>query len=148
MRGVDRIDQLGSYYNVGRRSCKWWKSIFSYGIECCLGNAYVLDSYVRPDEHARKGRSKLNFLQFQYEVSRDLIGQFRGRQRVGRPHSDEYVSADRLLPLGHWPVYVERKGNCVVCQAIMKRKKLPTKANRHESRIQCEHCNCLSCYGL
>ena len=46
MRGVDRIDQLGSYYNVGRRLCKWWKRVFSYGIECSLGNSYVLDGYV------------------------------------------------------------------------------------------------------
>ena len=66
------------------------------------------------------------------KVARDRIGQFRGRQHVGHPRSEEYVSADRLFPLGHWLMYVERKGNCVVCQAIMKRKKLPTKANRHD----------------
>ena len=52
----------------------------------------------------------------------------------------EHANADRLLPLGHWPKYVERKGNCVVCQAIINRKNLPKKGNRHESRIQCEHC--------
>ena len=56
MRGVDLVDQLGSYYNVGRRSCKWWKSVFSYCIESKLENAYVMGSYIRPDEHASKGR--------------------------------------------------------------------------------------------
>ena len=140
MRGVDRIDQLGSYYNVGRRSCKWWKRVFSYGIECSLGNSYILDGYVRSGEHAAKGRSKRDFLQFRYEVASGLIGNFRARQRVGRPRSFEHANADRLLPLGHWPKYVERKGNCVVCQAIINRKNLPKIGNRHESRIQCEHC--------
>ena len=61
------------------------------------------------------------------KVARVLIGQFRGRQHVGHPRS------------------VERKGNCVVCQAIMKRKKLPTKANRHDCRMLCEHCSVYLC---
>ena len=55
MRGVDRGDQLQSYYNIGRRSRKWWKSIFFYIIEVSI-NAYVLDSYVRPSRHAVSGR--------------------------------------------------------------------------------------------
>ena len=101
MRGVDRIDQLGSYYNVGRRSCKWWKRVFSYGIECRLGNSYVLDGYVLSGEYAAKGRSKRGFLQFRYEVASGLIGIFRARQWVGRPRSFEHENADRLLPLGH-----------------------------------------------
>ena len=60
-RGVDRIDQLGRYYKVGRRYCKWWKRVIRYCIECSLGNGYVLDRYVRPDEHACKGRMKRDF---------------------------------------------------------------------------------------
>ena len=34
MRGVDRGDQLHTYYNIGRRSRKWWKRIFFYIVEC------------------------------------------------------------------------------------------------------------------
>ena len=41
MRGVDRGDQLMSYYNVGRRSRKWWKRIFYYLIEVSFLNAYM-----------------------------------------------------------------------------------------------------------
>ena len=28
MRGIDRGDQLMGYYNVGRRSRKWWNRVF------------------------------------------------------------------------------------------------------------------------
>ncbi len=91
------------------------------------------------------GRSKCDFLQFRYEVATEFIGDFRGRQRIGRPRSLEHLNADRLLLLGHWPKYVEKKGNCVVCQGIMKMKKLPSKSFRHESRIQCEHCSVYLC---
>ena len=57
MRGADRGDQLESYYNVGRRSTKWWRRVFFYLLECCALNAYVLDGEVRRAEHARKGTS-------------------------------------------------------------------------------------------
>ena len=50
----------------------------------------------------------------------------------------EHANGDRLLPLGHWPKYVERKRNCVVCQAFLNRNNLPTLGNRHETRVQCE----------
>ena len=53
--------KLGSYYNVGRRCCKLWKSVFSYCTECRLGTVYVMDSYVILDEHACKGRMKRVF---------------------------------------------------------------------------------------
>ena len=80
MRGVDRGDQLQSYYNIGRRSCKWWKRIFFCIIEVSILNAYVLDSmfghpdmlsqereeryayvldsYVRPSRHAVSGEGR------------------------------------------------------------------------------------------
>ena len=124
-------------------SCKWWKRVFSYCIECSLGNGYVLDSYVRPDEHACKGRMK-RFLELKYEVDCGLIGTYRSRRRVGRPRSYEHTNA-WLLPLGHWPKNLEGKGNCVVCQAILNRKNLPTLGNRHETRVQCEHCGVYLC---
>ena len=84
-------------------SCKWWKRVFSYSVECNLGDGYVLDSYVRPDEHACKGRMKKDFLEFRCEVACGLIVTYRSRRRVGRPRSYEHANADRLLPLGHWP---------------------------------------------
>ena len=39
MRGVDRADQRIGYYNLGRRSKKWWKRVFVYFIECCYPRA-------------------------------------------------------------------------------------------------------------
>ena len=41
MRCLNRNDQLGSYYNVGRQSRKWWKRVFSCGLECCLGTTQL-----------------------------------------------------------------------------------------------------------
>ena len=58
MRGVDRGDQLHTYYKIGRRSRKWWKIIFFYIVECAVLNAFILDKSVHPSEHVHVGRKK------------------------------------------------------------------------------------------
>ena len=30
------------YYDLGRRSKKWWKRVLTYVVECCIFNAFVL----------------------------------------------------------------------------------------------------------
>ena len=76
MRGVDRSDQMIGFYNIGRRSKKWWKRAFSHIIECAILNAYVLDSHVHPLEHALRGRKKRDYLSFRLQLAEELIGSF------------------------------------------------------------------------
>lgn len=45
MRGVDKGDQMIGYYNIGRRSKKWWKRVFSYLVEVSILNAFVLHKH-------------------------------------------------------------------------------------------------------
>ena len=59
MRGVDRGDQLIGYYNISRRSEKWWKR-FGYVIEVAALNAYIIQKEGHPPTH----RSKLDCLKF------------------------------------------------------------------------------------
>lgn len=146
MRGVDRGDQLISYYNIGRRSKKWWKRVFYYILECALLNSFVLDGYVWPADHARLGRAKRDILEFRLELANELIGSFSSRKRPGRQLSSEHAQMGRMnWTLGHWPEPVERKSDCVVCAGIIVRKKLPRSGNRHESRTQCSHCKVHLC---
>ena len=44
MNSVDRADQLRTNYNVGKglRQRKWWWSIFLWGIDVAIVNAYLL----------------------------------------------------------------------------------------------------------
>ena len=87
MRGIDRGDQMMGYYNVGRRSRKWWKRDFSYLIEVCLLNAYVL--------HKFSDEVQADFLQFWLDLAVQLIGTVR-RQACGRPRSIEQTELLRL----------------------------------------------------
>ena len=56
--------------------------MFAYGIECSVSNAYVLDKFAKPIEHAHSGRSKRDYFAFRYELANhagaDLGGGPRG----------------------------------------------------------------------
>jgi len=108
MRGVDRGDQLMSYYNVGRRSTKWWKRIFAYLIEVACLNAYVLKT------HGQTGQRKTpSYLHFRLELLHGLIGGYHGRSRRGRPSLSSYEP--RLdQSLQHLPTYGSSLVWCVI----------------------------------
>ncbi len=62
MRGVNRGDQLENYYNVGRKSRKWWRRIFFYCIEVSILNCFCMEKMLKPNEHLQRGRKKRNML--------------------------------------------------------------------------------------
>ena len=98
MQGVDRGDKLIGYYNIGRRSKKWWKKVFSYIIECALLNAYLLEQYAEPTLHdpSMKGREKGDFLSFRLDVAEQLIGSHTLRHRSSHPSQNDTQRVDPL----------------------------------------------------
>jgi len=138
MRGVDRGDQLVGYYNIGRRSRKWWKQCFSYLIECSLLNAYVLDGIAFPGDHQKRGRSKSDFLSFLLKIAEQLLFGYSSRKKAGRPRSSEYNNLTRLnIELGHWPIKVEDKKDCKLCAIRGNKQNLP-RSESLEASIQNE----------
>ena len=54
----------------------------------------------------------------------------------------EYHELDRLnVQLGHRPIRVERKLECIVCATKRNKLNLTRQEMRHESRIKCSKCN-------
>ena len=146
MRGVDRGDQLIGYYNIGKRSRKWWKQCFSHLIESALLNSYILESEVFPTEHSRVGRNKRDFLSFRMDLAKQLIGGFQSRKCQGSPRSSEHLQLERLnIQLGHWPVKAEKKLVCVVCSTKRTKLHLSRAEMHHETRIKCSFCGVHLC---
>ena len=58
---IDRRDQLMGYYNVGRRSKKWWKRNFAYLLEVSILNAYILKKSSNMDGKEISGWSTSDF---------------------------------------------------------------------------------------
>ena len=86
MRGVHRGDQLIGYYNIGRRSRKWWKRVFGYVVEVAALNAYV----IQKDGYLPAERKKHDYLEFRVALAEELIGSFCSRQHIGRPRSHDH----------------------------------------------------------
>ena len=88
MSGVDRADQLHSYYYVGRQSRKWYKYLFWFSFNLAACNAYILES---------ESRVKRAQDLFRLELGKQLIGNFNSRRR---PASDALPLVSRA-PLTH-----------------------------------------------
>ena len=143
MRGVDRADQLMGYYNISRRSKKWWKRVFWYVVEVAALNAYIIHRAGYPSSE----RSKHDYLEFRVDLAEELIGTFTSRQRsVGRPRSLEHQQELRLdSSKGHLPLVDDSVHECAVCCKVRKVRKLKRSEWRHETKIKCSTCNVNLC---
>ena len=79
-------------------------------------------------------------------MAHQLIGSFHFRQRARCPSSGERATAARLnVQLNHWPVQVEKKLECVVCNTKRTKQQLRRSEMRHESGFICSQCNVHLC---
>ena len=69
MRGVDKGDQRASYYNIGRKSRKWWHHIFVYCLEVCIMNYFCMEKLVSYGEYQQRGRKKRKGICFHFGLS-------------------------------------------------------------------------------
>ena len=141
MRGVDLSDQQISYYNVGRRSKKWWKRVFSYILEACSQNAYVLKIYGQ----ANKKVKNPSFLDFRLELAAELIGNYKGRSRIGRPRSQSPADIRLDNNKQHLPIIADKHVECVVCNKIRSTTGASRSCLRHESQVRCSTCEVALC---
>ena len=118
MGGVDRADQLRSYYYVGRQSRKWYKYLFWFSFNLAACNAYILKS---------ESRVKCAQDLFHLELGKQLIINFNRRKR---PASNALPLVSRAPLGGH-------KRQCVNCKA--KGKKTPQNYPIL-TRFMCQQC--------
>ena len=83
MRGIERGDQLLGYYNVGRRSKKWWKRVFAYLLEVSVLNVYILQ------KSSNTGEKEHDYLNFRLDLAVELVGTSR-RSQGRRPRTCWY----------------------------------------------------------
>ena len=99
----------------------------------------MIESDDKPVDHARRGRSKRDYLKFRIELATELIGTFCSRKRA-RTTSQSSAQLERLNhTLGHFPVQADRKLDCVVCNKKRQKEGLSRAGFRHESIIKCSH---------
>lgn len=129
MHGVDRFDQMCSYYSYKRKTIKWWKHVFFYLLEVSLNNAYILfkQNYKGPKMVPRK--------HFRLSIVEKLF------EKNEKYHTAVRRNKDRLT-IYHFPLLYENyRSLCMNC--------LKNRNKKTVSRYYCESCEvslCIMCF--
>ena len=140
MGGVDKGDQLLSYYGFSHRTVKWWRRAFFHLIDVAIVNAYIL--YTLSEQTSRK----LTHEHFRIRLAKDLL------MDAGMPQ-DHHIRGPIPRPLPpssrlterHFPARVGEtiagrasQPNCIVCSRKKGR-------GRKTTTYKCKECNLPMC---
>ncbi|CAK9810844.1 PiggyBac transposable element-derived protein 4 [Anthophora plagiata] len=126
MGGVDRADQYASTYCFLRKSLKWWRKLFFWGLEMCVINSYII---YRISEETKNQKPMTH-----YKFVKALIDQLRGDFRESRMRPSTSSAENRLDNKLHIPDVRQRKRDCIVCS---DRK---TPGGRRQTTYYCQMC--------
>lgn len=163
MNGVDRADQLRSYYEVHLKSWRTWYSIFFWAVDTILGNSFIIYN-----DHP-KAEEGLEHKDFRMRLAWEYILGWTGSdgQRVSAPSQkrktmeeaglaapkrQRYITKNTSVPpyrgIGeHVPVYIEGRQECVHCKWIGRKGRSGGSVKVGRTRWKCVTCNhplCLS----
>lgn len=154
MGGVDFNDHQRKYYNLGRRSSRWYRRVFFYLLEVTLHNTQVLHAKLVP---RRMSCRKDSPLEIRMELVDQLVAGKRADRNVGRPRSEN--DATRLQNVGgHMPIQLDKALVCKVCSKRISEKhrrenigipkdrqpKVPYVPRTHMSCEECQVPLCIS----
>nr|XP_006820355.1 PREDICTED: piggyBac transposable element-derived protein 3-like [Saccoglossus kowalevskii] len=134
MGGVDRANQLRSYYTSQRQTHKWWKYIFFYLLDTVLTNSWIIFKEIT--------NSKLTHKSFQVQICVSLVVGFSSRKKVlvtSQPTIDSYK--------GHTLIYGKEHGQC--CRLCIKLKRKTRSGGYRKSSCKCRECSislCRDCF--
>jgi len=132
MGGVDKSDQLVTYYGFRRCSKKWWKQAFFHLMELTMVNAYILYCYNTPK------KEHMTHLEFALAVARALLDDAHPLPALR--YQPPPAAADLPLRLTgrHFP---EPAGSCPDCKICSDRQA----GNRKQTQWQCKTCKVAMC---
>jgi hypothetical protein len=134
--GVDRSDQMLSYYSFARKTIKWWKKLFFHLFDLAVLNAHIL--------HTKTNKKKITLEIFYEKVAERLLAsagteiQVQGRL-VGR---DYFLYR---IPATHAKLEGKSQRSCRVCA---ERSKFQTrKTVKKCTTMYCQKCDVGLCVG-
>jgi maltodextrin utilization protein YvdJ len=141
--GVDRSDQMLSYYSFERKTIKWWKKLFFRLFDLVVVNAHVL--------HHNTSKKKMSLEIFYEKVAEGLLANAGTEMQVqGQTSSPvgRLVGRDHFLyriPATHAKVEGTSQRSCRVCAERSERQTGKTKKKR--TTMYCRKCDVGLCIG-
>ncbi|CAK1587174.1 unnamed protein product [Parnassius mnemosyne] len=139
MGGVDRVDQMTSYYSSPRKSLRWYKRVTFHCLDVAVWNAYYLyKKYVKKNDRYKSIEFRDQLIKEMCQVSDNVKGPDVVRKDSvysSRRFRQNVIEECSLAAMkGHWPVVMpvttnsdgsKRKFkylNCKLCTKVNKRK--------------------------
>lgn len=128
MGGVDLSDQLFQYYDVSRKTVRWWRTIFYHMIDMAIVNSLVIYNEVR----VKQGEKKVTQLVFRQKLAEELARPWKDKAGllVNSPCSSSPQSSTNSSPTTstfsrpdtavHLPMELDTRKNCKLCYAKYK----------------------------
>lgn len=129
MSGVDRCDQLTSYYSCPRKSVRWYKKVMFHLLDVTTINSFILFREIT--------KSNKKLLQFRENIIKDLLGIFPemkdGRKLVKRGAAN-CTNSRRMtdMPTPSLPPEIKH---------ILEKIPLPETYNRKSYFLRCRQCS-------
>nr|XP_006820728.1 PREDICTED: piggyBac transposable element-derived protein 4-like [Saccoglossus kowalevskii] len=133
MGGVDKSNQLRSYYTAQRQSKKWWKYMFFYLLDTAICNSWILYKESVDPKKTHKA--------FQIEVGMALVGGFSSRKQQTR-NSEPVISSFKNHHLIHGRC--TRGTSCRWCIQLGRKTK---KGCPVSTVFRCQECSINLCKG-
>ncbi len=132
MLGVDKTDQLASYYNFLHKSVKWWRKVFFWCVEVTVINSYI----IHKEQAQRRGERVKTHLAYRRHLIEFLSEPVRCNvvprpRRLGR-RSGQHL--ERLQPVPHFLQKDDLRRDCTVCSSRVRG------ATRHLTMYTCSTC--------
>ena len=130
MLGVDKLDQLCSYYSFLHKSVKWWRKVFFWLLEVGVVNSYV----IHKEQCAKQGKQQITHLGYRRALIDSLTEPLR---RVSSVNSGMRAppSIERLQLGQHFLRKDEKRTDCVVCSDRIGG------GQRHLTQYHCKTCS-------
>ena len=130
MGGVDKADQLVTYYGFCHRTRKWYKRVFFHLFEVTIVNAYILYCTLLPH------KQRLSHLDFRLAVASHLLSSFFPPTPSRNAHTTD-SNPLRLTGRHFLAMYDKTFRDCKVCSA--------RKGKRKQTKYYCKQCNVSVC---
>jgi hypothetical protein len=141
--GVDRSDQMQSYYSFEKKAIKWWKKLFFRLFDLVVVNAHIL--------HNKTSKKKMLLVIFYEKVAEGLLASAGTEKQVqgqtGSP-AGSLVGRDHFLyriPATHAKVEGTPQHSCHVCAEESKRQ--TRKTIKKCTTMYCQKCDVRLCIG-
>lgn len=105
MSGIDRADQMISYYSTPRKTIRWYLKLFFHLMDVALWNSHFL--------YKKATGKKISYLNFREEVASAMVD-------LHKPLDD--ITARRNMPTQpHFPVKCNKRKRCRQCSKDRKK---------------------------